>query len=97
MFILTTQRVVALSLCLFLLSFSYSGDATARTITGTATNDIQCDRIGEPCKNDSSCSTKCTLVGYTGGICVRHHDEKIDGNRFKVVNLYGCCCSNPSS
>ncbi|KAI3961274.1 hypothetical protein MKX01_006988 [Papaver californicum] len=93
---LTTQLVVALSLCLLLLSFSYSAEATARPITGAATNDIQCDHFGEPCHKDGDCGTKCTLLGYSEGICIHHHHEekKIDVNRYKVISLYGCCCKH---
>ncbi|KAI3925140.1 hypothetical protein MKW98_009790 [Papaver atlanticum] len=88
----TTQLVVALSLCLLLLSFSNSVEATARSITET-TNDFECKQIRKPCKTDRDCDLECSNVGYElRGICVRHHEEKIDVNRFKVINLYGCCC-----
>ncbi|KAI3930223.1 hypothetical protein MKW92_048927 [Papaver armeniacum] len=89
----TTQFVVALSLCLLLLSFSYSVEATARPITGATRNGFECKQIRKPCKRDRECDLECSNVGYElRGICVRHHEEKIDVNRFKVINLYGCCC-----
>ncbi|RZC62952.1 hypothetical protein C5167_024713 [Papaver somniferum] len=93
MFNLTTQLVVALSLCLLLLSLSYSVDATARSIAEAAANDFECKPIRKPCKRDRDCDYECSNIGYDmRGRCVRHHVEKIDVNRYKVINLSGCCC-----
>ncbi|KAI3837743.1 hypothetical protein MKX03_008350 [Papaver bracteatum] len=89
----TTHLVVALSLCLLLLSFSYSVEATARSIAEEAANKFECKQIRKPCKRDRDCDLECSNVGYElRGICVRHHEENIGVNRFKVINLYGCCC-----
>ncbi|KAI3837744.1 hypothetical protein MKX03_008351 [Papaver bracteatum] len=96
----TTQLVVALSLCLLLLSFSYSVEATARSIADydaeATTNYFQCKQIRKPCKRDRDCDLECSLTGYDmRGRCVHalrlHHVEKIDVDRF-VIHKPGCCC-----
>ncbi|KAI3832270.1 hypothetical protein MKW92_037351 [Papaver armeniacum] len=95
-----TQLVVALSLCLLLLGFSYSAEAAARPITDVAeaAANRRCD-VRYFCANDHDpeCSKSCLQLGFRGGICLppdasSNHEEKIDVNRFAVVTLPGCCC-----
>ncbi|KAI3906357.1 hypothetical protein MKW92_031435 [Papaver armeniacum] len=97
----TTQLVVALSLlCLLLLGFSYSAEATARPITddaGAALNG-QCDVNRGSCANNDECNRKCQPLGCGEGICFRplassNREKKIDVNLFKVdPPLVGCYC-----
>ncbi|KAI3890809.1 hypothetical protein MKX03_007422 [Papaver bracteatum] len=99
----TTQRVVALSLCLLLLGFLYSVDAASRTITdvaGVATNDQRqrCELIIVHCVRDAECNNQiCPSKGYGEGFCLgprANHEEKIDINYYRHVYVYGCCCYN---
>ncbi|RZC55963.1 hypothetical protein C5167_014814 [Papaver somniferum] len=90
---MSTQLVVALSLCLLLLSFSYSVEATARSIVEATANNFECKPIRKPCKGDRDCDYECSNIGYDmRGRCVHHREEKIDVKRYKVINLSGCCC-----
>ncbi|KAI3929439.1 hypothetical protein MKW92_016898 [Papaver armeniacum] len=80
----TTQLVVALSLCLLLLGFSNSAEASARPIT-------------VHCAEDAGSVLLCQSKGYGGGFCLSppassNGEEKIVVNRFAVVTLFGCCC-----
>ncbi|KAI3912513.1 hypothetical protein MKW98_020975 [Papaver atlanticum] len=97
----TTQLVVALSLCLLLLGFSYSAEASARQITGAAAaarltpnTDQQCN-FGN-CGNNDDCRAVCQPLGYLGGYCKMmasssNGGEKIDVNRYHVA-YPRCCC-----
>ncbi|KAI3906360.1 hypothetical protein MKW92_031438 [Papaver armeniacum] len=96
----TTQLVVALSLCLLLLGFSNSAEASARPITdvvGAAANEQRCDLFKVHCAEDAECIKLCQSKGYGGGFCLSppassNREEKIVVNRFAVVTLFGCCC-----
>ncbi|KAI3996116.1 hypothetical protein MKX01_018185 [Papaver californicum] len=91
---LTTQLVVALSLCLLLLNFLYSVEAIARPITGSAANlSLQC--IGRPCHNDQESNNICISSSYGGGVCrlasaVSFGEKQVDVNRRK--SYMQCCC-----
>ncbi|KAI3942361.1 hypothetical protein MKW92_040541 [Papaver armeniacum] len=97
----TIQLVVALSLCLLLLGFSYSAEAAARPITDVAeaAADQQCNDMRDYCVNDDddTCNKKCIRLGFHRGSCLSpfassNGEEKIDVNRFAVVTLHPCCC-----
>ncbi|KAI3900210.1 hypothetical protein MKW92_026119 [Papaver armeniacum] len=96
----TTLLVAAMSLCLLLLSFSYSAEAAARPITDVAkaAANQQCDfRYYCLEEHDPGCIRVCVQSGYRGGDCLlsgasSNLKEKIDVNYFKVVNLGRCCC-----
>ncbi|KAI3934508.1 hypothetical protein MKW92_051088 [Papaver armeniacum] len=95
-----TLLVVAMSLCLLLLGFSYSVEAAARPITDVAeaATNQQCDfRYYCLDEHDPGCNNTCIRIGYRGGNCLlsgasSNPKEKIDVNYFKVVNLGRCCC-----
>ncbi|KAI3832271.1 hypothetical protein MKW92_040539 [Papaver armeniacum] len=98
----TTQLVVALSLCLLLLGFSYSAEAAARQFTDVAeaVANQQCDQR-DYCFDDNvdECNKICLGLHYRGGICLQpppdassNREEKIDVNRWKVSTLHHCCC-----
>ncbi|KAI3930499.1 hypothetical protein MKW98_022148 [Papaver atlanticum] len=95
----TTQLVVALSLCLVLLGFSYSAEAAARPITTApaarvSPNTLQCD-LGS-CRSDDDCLRRiCQPQGYGGGYCKpmassSNGGSKIDVNRHVAYSR--CCC-----
>ncbi|MCL7030511.1 hypothetical protein MKW94_002621 [Papaver nudicaule] len=93
---LTTRPVVALSLCLLLLGFSYIVEAAARPIitddAGTAAVTYhRCDMKDSSCHHDDECNNICSH----GGICYAPpHEKKIDVNFFggPVTARRGCCC-----
>ncbi|KAI3891666.1 hypothetical protein MKX03_005001 [Papaver bracteatum] len=94
-----TQLVVALSLCLLLLSFSYSAKAAARPITDVAESKwfIICTGRDQCINNDDDkCNRSCRQQGYRWGKCFppsssSNGEEKIDVN-YAVVTIVPCCC-----
>ncbi|MCL7031510.1 hypothetical protein MKW94_012522 [Papaver nudicaule] len=92
----TTHLVVALSLCLLLLGFSYSAEAVARLLvndTEASTNMIPLQCVGL-CRNDPECNNTCVHSGYGGGVCrlaasASYFGEQVDANKGKFSMQ--CC------
>ncbi|KAI3882687.1 hypothetical protein MKW92_011578 [Papaver armeniacum] len=93
-----TQLVVALSLCLLLLSFSYSAEAAARPITDVSEAAVFPECVGgDRCINfdDDQCTRSCRQKGYRWGKCFptssSNGQDKIDVN-YAVTTIVPCCC-----
>ncbi|MCL7049704.1 hypothetical protein MKW94_016762 [Papaver nudicaule] len=105
---INTHRVVALSLCLLLLRFSYFAEAVERS---TITDHIaapalpkvvngfgDCDYRGT-CRHSQECQERCVPLGYKYSTCwppvsSSNNEDKIDPE-FYPVTEFRCCCFNP--
>ncbi|MCL7045113.1 hypothetical protein MKW94_002972 [Papaver nudicaule] len=93
---ITPQLVVALSLFLLFLDFSYSAEVVARPITddtGAATNTIRrCVGICYDHMTQFHCSSICLEVGFSGGKCQPPEASASYGEAQVDVNHLRCCC-----